>query len=150
MRQAITIIAIILIFIIITSSVYASNVVTTPYMNFEAGTNIEYECNVGYIDMLIGYRIKYKLFKWEMYGEMKNFHVWGSSVFDQGPFRIIYTAGTKVYFGNWYLKVEHFCSHPVYSPQHVQAEYYNHAAYWYVNKGLKAQQTLAAIGYSWN
>lgn len=139
-------------FILLTTiNVHAVGFNSEPFFQFEIGTNIEQDYNIGYVDMLIGYRWRIGYFKLEIYGDMNNFHVWGNSFFDQGPFRIIYTVGIKLYFSNWYIKVEHFCSHAVYSNQHINSiDYGGTAAYWYDNRDRNTQNTVAAIGYKWN
>jgi len=57
------------------------------------------------------------------------------------PFKDVYFLGDRIYFKNFYIELEHFCNHPVYS-------YYNRS-WWNNNISNRGSLTTISIGVEW-
>ena len=138
----------IIIAIITTISVSAAS---EPFYGFEAGTYIYPDSKIGVIDLNLGYRINFLIFKNEVYGGTRNYLVWGEfnrdSVFDAYPFRSIYTIGNRLYVGEkWSIQIEHFCSHKVMSAHNESMKSIKDSV-WYRNVGKRQTTTYLSLSY---
>ena len=137
---------IILIILILSSRVFAE-----PFYGFEVGSYVFPDTRVGVVDMQMGYRINFWIFKNEIYGGTRNYLTWGEfnreSLFQAYPFRTTYTIGNRFFLGDrWSIQVEHFCSHKVYSANNERTESIQ-ASSWYRRIGARQTTTYISLKY---
>jgi len=75
----------------------------------------------------------------ELYGGWETWMKFGG--LGNSPFKDIYWIGDKITYAPLYLKIEHFCNHPVYST-------YNHE-WWLKNQRSGNALTTIYIGIEW-
>lgn len=66
-----------------------------------------------FIDMRIGYNFDLFCLNHLIYFQNRWWSIRSDKIFYTRPFREIYTTGYKLSYKNFYLRLEHFCNHPV-------------------------------------
>jgi len=105
--------------------------------HFEIGKTIENEWAKTEIELQ--WWIGKGIIKNELYGGWQTWFI--PHNLRGAPFKDVYFLGDRIHFRNFYLELEHFCNHPVYS-------YYNRS-WWNDNISNKGSLTTVSIGIKW-
>ncbi len=130
------------------SSITYSKFKHEPFIDAKAGLNVQNYTNIAFVDLTIGYRFEFDMFKLEAFGNLNTYFVTTESIMANYPFRSIYTVGARIYVSNFYVEFEHACSHAVasYALQYVPRDMpYNH-----FTNTFGWSKTTISIGFKFN